>query len=88
MYYARIATDLMQVVNFSSLMQVCRQAYWPIKLNQVCKIQTRWNLILAFLKQLVSSLWIKGHDNQLASNLLTTWSRLVIMKLEQSYTVL
>ena len=35
------------------------------------------------LKQFASSLWIKSLDNQLASSLLTTCSRLVIIKPEQ-----
>ena len=36
------------------------------------------------LKQLASSSWIKSLDNQLASSLLTTCSRLVIIKPEQT----
>ena len=39
---------------------------------------------LSWLKQLASSLWIKSLDNQLPSSLiLTTFSRLVIIKPEQ-----
>ena len=40
--------------------------------------------VIYTLKQFASSLWIKGLDNQLASSLLATCSRLVIIKPEQA----
>ena len=51
-----------------------------IELQPVCENQTCCKL----LKQLSSNLWIKSLDNQLASSLLITCSRLVIIKPEQA----
>ena len=71
-----------------SLLSSCIKPISFIKFYQVCENQTRCNLIfqdfLQALKQLASSLWIKSLDNQLTSSLLTTCSRLVIVKLEQA----
>ena len=51
-----------------------------IRLDAIWYLQTSYKL----LKKLASSLWIKSLDNQLASSLLTTCSRLVIIKPEQA----
>ena len=74
----------MQVVDFTGLMQVWHQvaslASGKSDLMQldICRFAVR------FFKQLASSLWIKSLDNQLASSLLTTCSRLVIIKPKQA----
>ena len=52
----------------------CKNAQKALTL-QICT----WQLI-ELLKQLVSNLWIKGLHNQLVLGLLTTCSRLVIIK--------
>ena len=51
------------------------------QINQACCLH--WTLC-KLLKPLASSLWIKNLDNQLASSLLTTCSRLVVIKPEQA----
>ena len=51
-----------------------------IRLDATWYLQTSCNL----LKQLASSLWIKSPDNQLASSLLTTCSRFVVIEPEQA----
>ena len=72
---------LMQVVDFTGLMKVCHQVVssvlaWSRTLHQVCENQLS--------KQLASSLWIKSLDNELATSLLTSCRRLVIIKPEQA----
>ena len=66
----------------------CSESVDFIKLQQVCENQTCCNLIFADLLHAVettaSSLWIKSLDNQLPASLLTTCSRLVIIKPEQA----
>ena len=46
------------------------------RLFETCHLQTCYNL----LKQLAASLWITSFDNQLATSLLTTCKRLVVMR--------
>ena len=77
------ATRLTQAVNFISLVQNCSQfastliapssfiKSVKIKLDPTWYLQTGYDL----LKQLASSLWRKGFDNELASSLLTACSR-------------
>ena len=48
------------------------------------KLSTSCSKSVKMLKQLASSLWIKSLDHQLAAFLLTTCSRLVIIKPEQA----
>ena len=56
-----------------------------IKLHRVCKKQIFADLLrVVELKQLAIKLAVKQVDNQLASSLLTTCSRLVIIKPEQA----
>ena len=66
---------------------------FAIMLDQACwlhqvgsRLNATWYLQTwpTLLKQLPSSLWIKSLDNQLASSLLTTCSRLVIIKSKQA----
>ena len=65
-----LATDLSiscnKLVNFIKSVK--------IRLVATCHLQTCYNL----LKQLAASLWITSFDNQLATSLFTTWSRLAI----------
>ena len=69
LYAARKPRDLLQVVDFTSLLQIVN------KLWQVCENQTYCTLIFANLLQLVdllaSSLWIKSVDNQPTTDLMT-----------------
>ena len=67
-YTVTNATNMLQVVDFSRLFE-----------NQTC-----CNLIFADLLQLASSLLIKSLKYQLASSLLTTCSRLIIIKPKQA----
>ena len=91
-YPFKKATDLLQVVNFTRLLQlvnnfatslsISSSCYKSVKMRLVatCHLQTCYNL----LKQLAAGLWITSFDNQLATSLLTTCNRLVINKLLQA----
>ena len=68
----------------------CSKSVGFMKFQQVCENQTCCNLIqylqtcCKLLKQLPSSLWIKSLNCRLASSLLTTCSRVVIIEPEQA----
>ena len=87
-YTVKNTTDLMQVVDFTGLMQVAYKCIKPvdfIKLHQVCEHQTCCNLIFANLLQVDETTCGKPScSSQLAASLLTTCNRLVIIKLEQA----
>ncbi len=87
-YTAKNAADLMQVVDFTALMQLPTNCIKPvdfIKLYQVCEHQTCCNLIFADLLQVDETTCIKhACSSQLAASLLTTCNRLVIIKSEQA----
>ena len=89
------ATDLLRVVNFTSLLHLVNHLQQTCQFHQVatsllikiglvgatCHLQTCYNL----LKQRhAASLWITSFDNQLATSLLTTCNRLVVNKLSQA----
>ena len=61
----------------ANLLSICTV---KIRLDTTSDLQTYCKL----LKQLWSNLWIKSLDNQFSSSLLTTCSRLVIIKPEQA----
>ena len=66
-----------------SLVNKLQQLSLLHQVEQVCENQTCCNLIFANLLQLASSLLIKSINYQLAASLLTTCSRLIIIKPEQ-----
>ena len=72
--FASLSSTCIKLVSFIQLQQVCENLTCCKCLQTCCKL----------LKQLASALWIKSLDNHLASSLLTTCSRLVIIKLEQA----
>ncbi len=85
-YTARNASDLIQVVDFTGLMQFANKLYHAvdfIKLHQVCEHQTCCNLIFADLLQVDETTHIKpACSSQLAASLLTTSNRLVIIMIK------
>ena len=89
---ARNTTDVMQVVNFTDLMQVYHQVTSSLLtlssyiISVKIRLDPTWYLqtCCKLLKQYASSLWIKSLDNQLALSQLTNCSRLVIIKSEQA----
>ena len=91
-YKASSATDVMQVVNFTDVMQVCHRVTSSLLTSSSCIISVKirldptWYLqtCCKLLKQYASSLWIKSLDNQLVLSQLTTCRRLAIIKPEQA----
>ena len=75
-YAVTNATNMLQVVDFSHLLQVSLLH----QVEQVCENHACCNLIFADLLQLASSLLIKSLNYQLAASLLTTCNRLIIIK--------
>ena len=86
--------DLKQLVDFIDLMKICPEVASSLLassgyINSVkISLNSTYNIckraVSKLAKQLASSLWIKNLDNQLASSLLTTSNRLVIIKPEQT----
>ncbi len=83
MHTAKNATDLMQIVDFTGLMQFANELYQACWLHQVCEHQTCCKLTFADLLQVVAN----GHAGLMqvdfAASLLTTCNRLVIIRPEQ-----
>ena len=91
-YTPRNTTDLMQVVDFTSLSPArfsscCIKSVGFMNFNQVCENQTLCSLISTDLLQVIETTCIKlvdkSLDDQLASTLLTTCSRLVVKRCER-----
>ncbi len=75
----KLHADLMQIADFTSLMQVANKLY------QACEHQTCCNLTFADLLQVDETTCIKPACSwQLAARLLTTCNRLVMIKQEQA----
>ena len=72
-------TTFQQVVTSLSVSSSYNKSV-KIRVIATCHLQTCCNL----LKQFAASLWITSFDNQLATRLLTTCSRLVVNKLSQA----
>ena len=72
-------TYRVQVETNLSISSSCNNSV-KMRLVSTCHLSTCYNL----LKQLAASLWIKSFDNQLATSLLATCSRLVVNKLSQA----
>ena len=78
---AQNTTDLLQVLNFTGLLQLvimsissnCNKSV-KIRIVETCHLQICYNL----LKQLATSLLMARYNNQLATSLLTTCNRLVV----------
>ena len=82
-YAVTNTTNMLQVVDFSHLLQVVnklQQVSLLHQVEQVCENHACCNLIFADLLQLASSLLIKSLNYQLAASLLTTCNRLIIIK--------
>ena len=89
-YKRKKNTDLLQVVNFTSLLHLVNKLNLSIsssceksvKIRRVTTghLQTCYNL----LKQFVASLWITSFEYRLATSLLTTCNILVLNKLSQA----
>ena len=77
--FYRLAASCQQIAASLLTSSSCSKSV-KIRLIATLYLQTCYKL----LKQLASSLWIKSLDNQLAASLLTTCSRLVIIKPEQA----
>ena len=88
LYTAKNATVLMQVVDFTGLMQVAKKLYQTCWLHQVASslwTSTWCNLIFADLLQVDETTCMKpACSSQLAASLLTTCNRLIIIKPEQA----
>ena len=89
-YTAKNATGLLQVVNFTNLLQLVNKLQQACQFYQVATSLLKsgllqfvicWNNLL---KQLAESLLITSLDNQFATSLLTTCDRLVLNKLSQA----
>ena len=77
--YWLVAIRCEQVAKNLSNSSSCNKSV-KIRLVATCHLQNCYNL----LKKLVASPWITSFDNQLATNLLTTCSRLFVNKLSQA----
>ena len=77
---AKNATDLLPVVNFTSLLQlISMSVYSSCNKSVKIRIVETWHLQICYnlLKQLATSLFMTSCNNQLATSLLTTCNRLV-----------
>ena len=74
-YTAGNATDLLQVVDFTGLLQVVKkfeQIAASLLTSSSCSKSVKIGLSIFTDSIFTSSLWIKSLDNQLAASLLTT----------------